>query len=230
MRDPRANRPARCPVACRRTIACLSVLVRLAIAPNTVEKPAWEANARAAAANLAAETFQSLIHENQVVIFSRSSRCSSCSRVKSYFEDLGIPYYALELDERDDGAALQKELNLPFGQGLPAVYIRGHHVGGSSDGAPEPTPTARLTPTYRAPPDPIFERPNAHSTIPPLSRQSIQDWGAAALGPQRIDNSRGPKRIGVCRRKGSRRRIRRSSMTRRATIRRTALQTEYQNM
>jgi glutaredoxin-related protein len=73
----------------------------------------WEHSVRAAASSreilAAAETLASLVNENKVVIFSRG-RSTATARVMNYFEELGIPYYALELENREDGAALIKAL------------------------------------------------------------------------------------------------------------------------
>ena len=98
--------------------------------------PKWDAAARTAAASLAAETLNSLVSENKVVIFSRG-RSSASARVKSYFEDLGIPYYELALDQREDGPALQNVLASRTGSGFggkndyPVIFISGQHVGNS---------------------------------------------------------------------------------------------------
>ena len=51
-----------------------------------------------------------LLSDNTVVIFSLSKGCSACRRVKSYFEDEGIPYYALELDQHSDDDTLKAAL------------------------------------------------------------------------------------------------------------------------
>ena len=57
--------------------------------------------------------------------------CGASNKVKSYFEDEGIPYYALELDTRADGEALRGALAEQSGSDkTPAVYIRGQLVGG----------------------------------------------------------------------------------------------------
>lgn len=94
----------------------------------------WAQSAKDAAKASAMETINHLLSDNTVVIFSVSSGCSACQRVKSYFEDEGIPYYALELDQRNDGAALKQALTERTGNSkTPTVYIRGHLVGGSQD-------------------------------------------------------------------------------------------------
>lgn len=93
------------------------------------EATSWETHARGAANALAAETVSSLVKDNSVVIFSRSS-CWTSKRIKSYFEDAGIPYYSLELDERVDGDSLKKALAERTGSSkMPAIYIRGQLVG-----------------------------------------------------------------------------------------------------
>ena len=78
---------------------------------------------------LAAETLSALVRENQVVIFSRSGSDSASRRVKTYFEDAGIPYYSMELDQRADADSLKKVLAERTGSGrTPAVYVRGQHI------------------------------------------------------------------------------------------------------
>ena len=101
-----------------------------AIAPQAER---WETHARGAALIMASDTLQQVLKDNTVVIFSRA-KCAASKRVKGYFEDLGIPYYALELDQRVDGAALQLALKEHAGtKSTPAVYIHGSLVGGSYD-------------------------------------------------------------------------------------------------
>ena len=118
--------------------AQLLLLLQAVYAPLGVEWPKapkgeWAKAAKGAADSVAIETISSLIAENTVVIFS-GSKCSQSKRVKSYFEDEGIPFYALELDQRQDGEALKLALHERTGSSkTPAVYIRGHLVGGSSD-------------------------------------------------------------------------------------------------
>eukprot|EP00665_Eupelagonemidae_sp_cell47_P007846 gene7845-5668_t len=83
---------------------------------------------------------------NTVVIILRSE-CPASRRIKARFEELGIAYYALDLERRDDGAALQAALADLAGavpscaerrgqvvcpsKGLPRVFVRGQHVGGA---------------------------------------------------------------------------------------------------
>jgi len=112
--------------------------LHIVYAPLGFEWPApprgdWAKAAKGAADSVAVETITSLVSENTVVIFS-GSKCAQSKRVKSYFEDAGIPFYALELDQRHDGEALKVALYERAGSSkTPAVYIRGHLVGGSHD-------------------------------------------------------------------------------------------------
>ena len=94
-----------------------------------------------AARALASEVISQALSDNTVVIFSRTS-CTSSNKVKTYFEDAGIPYYALELDTRADGDALIGALaeqhggmkTLTGGVSTPAVFIRGQPVDKASVG------------------------------------------------------------------------------------------------
>ncbi|KAF9580914.1 hypothetical protein BGW38_002248 [Lunasporangiospora selenospora] len=71
------------------------------------------------------------IAENNVMIFSKSY-CPYCLRVKDLFDDLNVPYKALELDQHDQGEEIQQALRVLSGQStVPNVYIRGSHIGGS---------------------------------------------------------------------------------------------------
>ena len=91
---------------------------------------AWTTNVRGTSKALAADVISQALADNTVVIFSRSA-CSGCQKVKEYFEDAGIPYYAMELDTRADGEALRGALAEKNGnEKVPAVYIRGQLVGG----------------------------------------------------------------------------------------------------
>lgn len=116
-------------------VAAVSLLLLSSSVPYThAGKDGWAQSAKDAARAGALETIAHLLSDNTVVIFSLSKGCSACRRVKSYFEDEGIPYYALELDQRSDGDALKAALAERTGSSkTPTVYIRGHLVGGTSD-------------------------------------------------------------------------------------------------
>ncbi|KAF9146309.1 hypothetical protein BGX30_001960 [Mortierella sp. GBA39] len=73
------------------------------------------------------------IASNPVMIFSKSY-CPYCLRVKDLFDDLAVPYKALELDEHENGADIQADLKTLTGQtSVPNVFVKGTHVGGSDD-------------------------------------------------------------------------------------------------
>ncbi|KAL4792416.1 thioredoxin-like protein [Aspergillus venezuelensis] len=76
---------------------------------------------------------QKIIDENGVVVFSKSY-CPYCQSSKSLLSELGAKYYALELDNVDDGAAIQDALQEISGQRtVPNIYISQKHIGGNSD-------------------------------------------------------------------------------------------------
>lgn len=71
-----------------------------------------------------------LIDSNRVMVFSKSF-CPYCDQVKELFSSLGAEYQALELDECDDGAAIQETLHELTGQRtVPNVFVNKTHVGG----------------------------------------------------------------------------------------------------
>ena len=111
-------------------VAPLAVRAQLPWSQNSGKKSeAWTTGARGAAKAVAADEIARAIADNTVVIFSRT-KCSGCDKVKAYFEDAGIPYYALELDTRADGDALKGALADIKTTSVPAVFIRGQLVGG----------------------------------------------------------------------------------------------------
>ncbi|KAF8936577.1 glutaredoxin [Dissophora ornata] len=94
-----------------------------------------------------ASTVRSLVRtsiaQNPVMIFSKSY-CPYCLRVKDLFDDLSVPYKALELDEHEYGSEIQQTLKMISGQStVPNVYIKGYHVGGN-DATQEANQTGKL--------------------------------------------------------------------------------------
>jgi len=76
---------------------------------------------------------QSIINENSVAVFSKSY-CPYCKATKSTLDQLGAKYFSIELDQVDDGAALQAALAEINGQtSVPNIYIKQQHIGGNSD-------------------------------------------------------------------------------------------------
>ncbi|KAH8815926.1 glutaredoxin [Xylogone sp. PMI_703] len=74
-----------------------------------------------------------IIDENPVAVFSKSW-CPYCKATKALLNDLGAKYYLIELDEAEDGAAIQAALQEISGQSsVPNIYIKKQHIGGNSD-------------------------------------------------------------------------------------------------
>lgn len=62
------------------------------------------------------------------------SYCPFCTRTKNAFTSKGLRPIVLELDERQDGAAIQAALLESSGQRtVPNVFFRGEHIGGNDD-------------------------------------------------------------------------------------------------
>ncbi|KAH7363337.1 glutaredoxin [Plectosphaerella cucumerina] len=81
----------------------------------------------------AKETVQKYIDDNRVIVFSKSY-CPYCRQAKQALDGLRTAYEAIELDQRDDGAALQDALQAISGQRtVPNIYIGQKHIGGNSD-------------------------------------------------------------------------------------------------
>ncbi|KAF4310625.1 putative glutaredoxin protein [Botryosphaeria dothidea] len=76
---------------------------------------------------------QGIIDDNAVAVFSKSY-CPYCRATKSLLSELGAKYYAIELDQVDDGAAIQDALEEITGQrSVPNIFIDKKHIGGNSD-------------------------------------------------------------------------------------------------
>lgn len=74
---------------------------------------------------------QLLSSSEAVVIFSKSY-CPYCRRVKQLLEELDVRHRVIELDEREDGSALQAELLHLTGQRtVPNVFVGGTSIGGA---------------------------------------------------------------------------------------------------
>jgi len=76
---------------------------------------------------------ESIIDENAVAVFSKSY-CPYCKATKSLLSELGAKYYAIELDQVDDGAAIQDALEeITSQRSVPNIFIGKKHIGGNSD-------------------------------------------------------------------------------------------------
>uniref|UniRef100_A0A2R5LI13 Putative glutaredoxin n=1 Tax=Ornithodoros turicata TaxID=34597 RepID=A0A2R5LI13_9ACAR len=76
------------------------------------------------------------IQQHLVVVFSKSY-CPFCKKAKQIFEDLHIPYHAVELDQLDrqsDAGEIQQVLGQITGAStVPRIFINHQSVGGCSD-------------------------------------------------------------------------------------------------
>ncbi|KAH8778222.1 putative glutaredoxin Grx1 [Hyaloscypha finlandica] len=76
---------------------------------------------------------EQIIDENAVAVFSKSY-CPYCRATKSLLTEMGAKYYTIELDQVDDGIAIQDALEEINGQrSVPNIYIKKQHIGGNSD-------------------------------------------------------------------------------------------------
>ncbi|GAB7353034.1 hypothetical protein MBLNU459_g3590t1 [Dothideomycetes sp. NU459] len=76
---------------------------------------------------------QDIIDNNAVAVFSKSY-CPYCKATKELLSKLGAQYYTLELDQIDDGAAIQDALQQITNQrSVPNIFIGKEHIGGNSD-------------------------------------------------------------------------------------------------
>ncbi|KAK5016070.1 putative glutaredoxin Grx1 [Cryomyces antarcticus] len=76
---------------------------------------------------------QSIIDENPVAVFSKSY-CPYCKATKSLLSEMGAKFYAIELDQVDDGAAIQDALEeMTKQRSVPNIFIAKQHIGGNSD-------------------------------------------------------------------------------------------------
>jgi len=76
---------------------------------------------------------EGIIDDNAVAVFSKSY-CPYCKATKILLSQMGAKYYAIELDQVDDGSAIQSALEDITGQSsVPNIFIKQQHIGGNSD-------------------------------------------------------------------------------------------------
>lgn len=74
---------------------------------------------------------ESQIGGNKVTVFSKTY-CPYCSSTKALFDSMNVDYTAIELDIRDDGAAIQQALLEKTGQRtVPNTFVGKEWVGGN---------------------------------------------------------------------------------------------------
>jgi len=81
----------------------------------------------------ASSYINSVVSQNCVVIFSKTG-CPYSTKAKKVFDDMGICYFTVELNERNDGEKLQAALlTLSGARTVPRVFINGSCIGGGMD-------------------------------------------------------------------------------------------------
>ncbi|KAJ3180287.1 thioredoxin reductase [Geranomyces variabilis] len=81
----------------------------------------------------AKSTVEDAIKNNKVAVFSKSY-CPYCIKAKKLLESLKVSFAAFELDQLEEGSAMQAYLKEKNGQStVPNIYINQQHVGGCDD-------------------------------------------------------------------------------------------------
>ncbi|KAK2855562.1 hypothetical protein FQN49_005069 [Arthroderma sp. PD_2] len=76
---------------------------------------------------------EKIIADNGVVVFSKSY-CPHCNETKALLNSQGAKFFTLELDNVDDGPAIQDALQeLTKQRTVPNIFINHQHIGGNSD-------------------------------------------------------------------------------------------------
>ncbi|MCJ1307067.1 hypothetical protein MMC25_000713 [Agyrium rufum] len=76
---------------------------------------------------------EKIIDENPVAVFSKSY-CPHCKAAKELLTSMGAQMQITELDQVDDGDAIQSALAEISGQRtVPNIFIGKEHIGGNSD-------------------------------------------------------------------------------------------------
>ncbi|KAF8945740.1 hypothetical protein BGZ47_002075 [Haplosporangium gracile] len=74
-----------------------------------------------------------IIADNAIVVFSKS-HCPYCTKAKALLSQHGVKVFILELDDVDDGTAIQAYLQTLTGQRtVPNIFISQTHIGGCDD-------------------------------------------------------------------------------------------------
>ncbi|XP_077485800.1 uncharacterized protein LOC144096785 isoform X2 [Amblyomma americanum] len=93
----------------------------------------WKKQSAAAGMSAATDFIEQTLEKNPVVIFSKSY-CPFCHKAKRVFDELQVPYLAVELDGRADGGDIQEVLKQKTGaRTVPRVFVNKQCLGGGSD-------------------------------------------------------------------------------------------------
>ncbi|KAF8458374.1 putative P450 monooxygenase [Terfezia claveryi] len=85
------------------------------------------------ASDAAKTKVRQIIDENSVVVFSKSY-CPYCKATKSLLDEFNAIYFAIELDQVEDGSGIQDALEeLTSQRTVPNIFINKKHIGGNSD-------------------------------------------------------------------------------------------------
>mmetsp|Transcript_1071 Transcript_1071/g.1225 ORF Transcript_1071/g.1225 Transcript_1071/m.1225 type:complete len:126 (-) Transcript_1071:25-402(-) len=76
-------------------------------------------------------SIKKMIADNDVMVFSKSY-CPYCRATKQIFNNIGAKFKVLELDEVENGSAIQAALLEMTGQRtVPNVFVHQKHLGGN---------------------------------------------------------------------------------------------------
>merc|ERR1740130_1427204 len=85
--------------------------------------------ARCCADSRQVSEIQLMVAAQPVVIYSKSW-CPYCTQCKELLDSMEQPYTVVELDQRDDGEAVQTALlSLTQQRTVPSVFVGGQHLG-----------------------------------------------------------------------------------------------------
>ncbi|XP_015791964.1 thioredoxin reductase 1, cytoplasmic [Tetranychus urticae] len=74
-----------------------------------------------------------LIKKQKALIFSKSW-CPFCKKAKNFFDSINVPWFAIELDEREDGPLWQETLLTKTGKKtVPQIFVDEQFIGGCDD-------------------------------------------------------------------------------------------------
>jgi len=93
----------------------------------------------AAAVSMSAATpaleamIQEKIKSNKAMMFCKT-QCPFCVKAKKAMDDVGIPVEVMNLDNMEEGPAIQDYmLQITGGRSVPRVFINGEFIGGGDD-------------------------------------------------------------------------------------------------
>jgi len=119
------------------TMTRSATALRIGMPPTLLHAASPVATQRAATYASAASSLEEQVKEtvaaSKVVVYSKSW-CPFCQKTKGLLDSMDILYTAVELDELDNGDALQTTLlDLTGQRTVPNVFIGGKHLGGNDD-------------------------------------------------------------------------------------------------